>query len=272
MSRIRLVIAGAAGRMGHALIHEAAGNPAFELVAGLEPAGSPALGRDLGALIGLEPLGAHVLADPLPAVAAADAIVDFTRPHASVELADLAAQARIVHVIGTTGFETGDERRIAAAARHATIVKSGNMSLGVNLLAMLVELGVKSLGPTFDCEVLEMHHRMKVDAPSGTALLLAEAAASGRQAALGELRSKPYDGITGRREQGRIGFASLRGGSVVGDHTVILAGDGERIELTHRAEDRAIFARGALKAVQWGQGKGPGLFSMRDVLGLGGGN
>ncbi len=270
MSRIRLVIAGAAGRMGHALIREAARHPAFEVVAGLEPAGNPAVGRDLGTLVGLDPLGAHVLADPLPAVAAADAIVDFTRASASVELADLAAQARIVHVIGTTGLEPRDNKRIAAAARHATIVKSGNMSLGVNLLAVLVELGVKALGPSFDCEVLEMHHRMKADAPSGTALLLAEAAARGRQADLSELRSKPYDGITGPREQGRIGFASLRGGSVVGDHTVILAGDGERIELSHRAEDRAIFARGALKAAQWGHGKGPGLFSMRDVLGLDG--
>jgi 4-hydroxy-tetrahydrodipicolinate reductase len=272
MSRIRLVIAGAAGRMGHALIREAAKNPAFELVAGLEPAGSPAIGRDLGALVGLERLGAHVLSDPLPVIAAADAVVDFTRTHASVELADLAAQARIVHVIGTTGFEPREEQRIAAAARHATIIKSGNMSLGVNLLAVLVELGVRSLGPAFDCEVLEMHHRMKVDAPSGTALLLADAAARGRQATLGELRTKPYDGITGPREQGRIGIASLRGGSVVGDHTVILAGDGERIELSHRAEDRSIFARGALKAAQWGQGRGPGLFSMRDVLGLDGGH
>lgn len=272
MSRIRLVIAGAAGRMGHALIRDAASNDAFQLVAGLEATGSPSIGRDLGTLVGLEPLGAHVLADPLPVIAAADAIVDFTRPHASVELADLAAQARIVHVIGTTGFEASHEKRIAAAARHATIVKSGNMSLGVNLLAVLVELGVKSLGSAFDCEMLEMHHRMKVDAPSGTALLLAEAAARGRGAPLSELRSKPYDGITGSREQGRIGFASMRGGSVVGDHTVILAGDGERIELTHRAEDRAIFAKGALKAAQWGQGKGPGLFSMRDVLGFGVGN
>ena len=270
MSRIRLVIAGAAGRMGQALIREAAGNAAFELVAGLEPAGSPAIGRDLGTLVGREPLGAHVLDDPLPAIAAADAVVDFTRAHASVELADLAAQARIVHVIGTTGFDPDQEKRIAAAARHATIVKSGNMSLGVNLLAVLVELGVRSLGTAFDCEVLEMHHRMKADAPSGTALLLGEAAAKGRASTLAELRSRPYDGISGPREKGRIGFASLRGGSVVGDHTVVLAGDGERIELTHRAEDRAVFARGAVKAAQWGQGKGPGLFSMRDVLGLDG--
>jgi 4-hydroxy-tetrahydrodipicolinate reductase len=272
MSRIRLVIAGAAGRMGQTLIREASRLTAIEIVAGLEAPGNPAQGKDLGTLCGLEPLGVHVQSDPLPAIAKADAIVDFTRPKVSVDLADLAAQARIVHVIGTTGFEPDDERRITAAARHATIVKSGNMSLGVNLLAVLVELGVKALGPAYDVEIMEMHHRMKLDAPSGTALLLGEAAAHGRDVPLSELRQKPYDGLSGPREQGGIGFASLRGGSVVGDHTVVLAGDGERIELSHRAEDRAIFARGALKAAAWGQGKGPGKFSMRDVLGLGSGH
>lgn len=270
MSTIRLVIAGVAGRMGQVLVREAARDTAFRLVAGLEAPGSPAQGRDLGSLVGLEPLGARVEADPLPVIAQADAIVDFTRPEVSVGLAALAAQARIVHVIGTTGFTADDDKRMAAAARHATIIKSGNMSLGVNLLAVLVELGVRALGPGFDVEIVETHHRMKVDAPSGTALLLGEAAARGRAAPLADLRHPPRDGVTGPREAGGIGFASLRGGTVVGDHTVMLAGDGERIELTHRAEDRAVFARGALKAAVWGQGKGPGLFGMRDVLGLDG--
>ena len=268
MVDIKLVIAGAAGRMGNALIREAAKMPGVKLIAGLEAADNPAQGKDLGSLVGLADLGARIESDPLPVIAKANALIDFTRPQVSLGLADLAAQARIVHVIGTTGFAEADDTRIKAAARHATIVQSGNMSLGVNLLAGLVELAAHALGDSFDIEILEMHHRNKVDAPSGTALLLGQAAARGREKKLSELRLKPYDGITGTRPAGRIGFASLRGGSVVGDHTVFLTGDGERIELIHRAEDRAIFAKGALKAAAWGQGKGPGLFDMQDVLGL----
>lgn len=268
MSKIRLVIAGAAGRMGQTIVRELAKRDDFQVVAGIEPAGSAAQGKDLGTIAGIDSIGATVHADPLPLIAKADAMIDFSRPEATVALADLAAQARIVHVIGTTGFSEGDDTRIKAAARHATIIKSGNMSLGVNLLAGLVELAAKALGPAFDIEVLEMHHRMKVDAPSGTALLLGEAASNGRKQHLADIRLKPHDGITGPRTAGRIGFASLRGGSVVGDHTVFIAGTGERLELTHRAEDRAIFAKGALQAAHWGQGKGPGLFGMKDVLGL----
>lgn len=268
MSDIKLVIAGAAGRMGHAIIREALKTPGIKIIAGLESADSAVKGKDLGSLVGHADIGARVESDPLPVLAKAEALIDFTRPQASLALADLAAQARIVHVIGTTGFAEADETRIKAAARHATIVKSGNMSLGVNLLAGLVELAARSLGPAFDIEILEMHHRMKADAPSGTALLLGQAAARGRNMKLADLRLKPHDGVTGPRAPGPIGFATMRGGSVVGDHMVVLAGDGERIELNHRAEDRAIFAKGALKAAQWGQGKGPGLFDMQDVLGL----
>lgn len=268
MSAIRLVIAGAAGRMGQTLVREVSRGKDFQIIAGLESRSSSSQGKDLGALCGLPEMGAVVHADPLPLIANADAIVDFSKPEATVELADLAAQARIVHVIGTTGFSEEDETRIKAATRHATIVKSGNMSLGVNLLASLVESAARALGTPFDIEILEMHHRMKADAPSGTALLLGEAASAGRNKNLADLRMKPHDGITGPRAGNRIGFASLRGGSVVGDHTVFMVGDGERIELTHRAEDRSIFAKGALKAASWAQGRGPGLFSMRDVLGL----
>ena len=268
MSVIKLVIAGAAGRMGQTIVRELANRTDFRILAGLEPMDSPAQGKDLGALSGISNVGAIVHTDALPFVVQADAIVDFSRPDASVALADLAAQARIVHVIGTTGFSEADEVRIKAAARHATIIKSGNMSLGVNLLASLVEIASRALGPAFDIEVLEMHHRMKIDAPSGTALLLGEAASSGRNQHLADLKLKPHDGITGPRSAGRIGFASLRGGSVVGDHTVYIAGAGERLELIHRAEDRAVFARGALQAALWGQGKGPGMFGMKDVLGL----
>jgi 4-hydroxy-tetrahydrodipicolinate reductase len=207
--------------------------------------------------------------DPLPAFAKADGVLDFTVPAATVEFAGYAAQARIVHVVGTTGCRPEDDARIAAAARHATIVQSGNMSLGVNLLAVLVEQAAKALGPDdFDIEIVEMHHRDKVDAPSGTALMLAEAAAEGRGISLDKHVVRGRDGMTGPRRRGDIGMASLRGGSVVGEHRVILAGPGERIELAHTAADRGIFARGAVKAALWGCGKAPGLYSMSDVLGL----
>ncbi|HWK15755.1 MAG TPA: 4-hydroxy-tetrahydrodipicolinate reductase [Rhizobiaceae bacterium] len=269
MDDMALVVVGAAGRMGQALaraIHEI---PGARLVAALERKGSPHLGRDAGELAGLGPLGVTITDDPLPVLATADGVLDFSTPAASVELAGYAAQARIVHVIGTTGCTAEDDAKIAAAARHATIVKSGNMSLGVNLLAVLVEQAARALDAAdFDIEVLEMHHRNKVDAPSGTALLLGEAAATGRAVALAEHAVRVRDGHTGARARGTIGFATLRGGSVVGDHSVILAGPGERITLSHHAEDRAIFARGAVKAALWARDRKPGLYSMRDVLGL----
>jgi 4-hydroxy-tetrahydrodipicolinate reductase len=268
MTDIRLVVAGAGGRMGEAVIRNALKTPGIKLVAGIESPQSKKLGDDLGKLIGGEAIGATVTSDPLQAIAAADAIIDFTAPEASLVLADLSAQARIVHVMGTTGLDETAGKRIAAAARHATIIKSGNFSLGVNLLAGLVELAAQRLGPEYDVEILEMHHNLKRDAPSGTALLLGEAAAAGRNRKLADLRTKAHDGMEGPRASGTIGFASLRGGTVVGEHTVILAAQGERIELSHKAEDRAIFARGALRAALWGQGKGPGLFDMKDVLGL----
>ncbi len=265
-----LVVVGASGRMGQALIRAVSATPGARVCAAIERRGADSIGRDAGELAGLGPIGVKIGDDPLPAFAAADGVLDFTTPAASVEFAGYAAQARIVHVIGTTGCSDADDARIAAAARHATIVKSGNMSLGVNLLAVLVEQAAKALGPDdFDLEILEMHHRHKVDAPSGTALLLGEAAAHGRGIALGENSVRVRDGHTGAREAGSIGFATLRGGSVVGDHSVILAGPGERITLSHHAEDRAIFARGAVKAALWAWGRKSGLYSMRDVLGLG---
>lgn len=264
-----LVVVGAGGRMGLTLIRTIADTPGARLAAAIERPGSPAIGKDAGALAGLGPNGIAISDDPLPAFAKADGVLDFTAPAATVEFAGYAAQARIVHVIGTTGCSAGDDAAIAAAARHATIVKSGNMSLGVNLLAALVEQAARALDPgDFDIEVLEMHHRHKVDAPSGTALLLAEAAAEGRRIALADNSVRVRDGHTGARKAGTIGFASLRGGSVVGEHTVYLAGAGERIALSHQAEDRAIFARGAVKAALWARGRKPGLYSMRDVLGL----
>ena len=273
MSDMGLVVVGAAGRMGQALIRAISSVPGARVAAAIERKGSSEIGRDAGELAGVGKLGVPISDDPLPAFARADGVLDFTAPAATVEFAGYAAQARIVHVIGTTGCSAEDDARIAAAARHATIVKSGNMSLGVNLLAVLVEQAARALGPDdFDIEVLEMHHRMKVDAPSGTALLLGEAAAQGRAIGLGENSVRVRDGHTGARQAGTIGFATLRGGSVVGDHSVILAGPGERITLSHHAEDRAIFARGAVKAALWARGRKAGLYSMRDVLGLGAAN
>lgn len=270
---MKLVVVGAAGRMGISLIRAINDTHGAELFGAIERAGSDALGKDAGELAGCGKLDVEITDDPLPVFAEAEGVVDFTIPAASIEFATLAAQARIVHVIGTTGWTVEDEAKIAAAARHATIVKSGNMSLGVNLLAALVEQAARALGPDdFDIEVLEMHHKHKIDAPSGTALLLGEAAALGRDIDLENNAVKSREGITGARENGTIGFATLRGGSIIGEHSVMFAGAGEIIEISHRATDRALFARGAIKAALWAEDKKPGLYSMKDVLGLKKGN
>lgn len=267
---MRLVVTGAGGRMGQELIRTVLANPQAELAGAIEQPGSELIGRDAGGVAGAGETGIAITGDPLAAIAEADGVLDFTAPDASVEFATYAAQARAVHVIGTTGLQKHHEEAVAAAARHATIVKSGNMSLGVNLLSVLVEKAAQSLGgDDFDIEILEMHHRHKVDAPSGTALLLGEAAARGRNVSLEANSVRVRDGHTGPRKPGTIGFATLRGGSVVGDHEVILAGPGERITLSHKAGDRSIFARGAVAAALWANGRKPGLYSMRDVLGLG---
>ncbi|WP_342640746.1 4-hydroxy-tetrahydrodipicolinate reductase [Rhodoligotrophos ferricapiens] len=268
MTAMRIAIAGAGGRMGRTLtrlVHEMDG---CEVAGGLEAPGSSLIGADMGQLAGIGEIGVTIQDDPLPLFTRIDGIIDFTTPAASLPLADLAAQARIVDVIGTTGFSPEDDKRIAAAARHATIVKSGNMSLGVNLLAAMIRKVAAALDESFDIEVVEMHHRNKVDAPSGTALLLGQAAAEGRKVGLSEASVRVRDGHTGPRQRGTIGFATLRGGSVIGDHTVIFAGDGERVELGHRAEGRDVFGRGAVKAALWARGRKPGLYSMADVLGL----
>lgn len=269
MSRMKLVVTGASGRMGRALIRAIAASPDAELHGALEREGSEHVGADSGQLAGLGSNGIAVTADPLPVIAGADGIVDFTAPAATVEFAGYAAQARIVHVIGTTGCTAEHDAAIMAAARHATIVKSGNMSLGVNLLSVLVEQAARALpASAFDIEVLEMHHKHKVDAPSGTALLLGEAAAAGRNVDLEENSVRVRDGHTGPRKEGTIGFATLRGGSVVGEHSVLLAGEGETVTLSHVATDRSIFATGAVTAALWGRGKNPGFYTMKDVLGL----
>lgn len=266
---MRLVVTGASGRMGKALIRAIADNPATVLSGAIVREGSPLIGQDAGEMAGAGKNGVLISADPLPVFAEAEGVLDFTTPATTLIYAALAAQARIVHVIGTTGCSEEDEENIRAAARHATIIKSGNMSLGVNLLSALVEQAARALPPSaFDIEILEMHHKHKVDAPSGTALLLGEAAAEGRNINLSDHSVRVRDGHTGAREDGTIGFATLRGGSVIGEHSVMFAGASERITLTHQAQDRSVFAEGAVAAGLWGRSKKPGLYSMRDVLGL----
>lgn len=269
---MKLAVMGATGRMGLTLIRHILDSDDLELAGATEAPGHESVGTDLGRLVGRDPIGVTVTDDPLELVTHTEGVIDFTVPKASLAMSTLTAQARIVHVIGTTGFTSAEEDTLETAARHATIIKSGNMSLGVNLLAALTQQAAAALGDDWDIEIVEMHHRHKVDAPSGTALLLGQAAASGRGVDLADKRDAGRDGHTGARKTGDIGFAVLRGGSVVGEHTVIMASENERIELGHIAQDRSIFAKGALTAAKWGfdggKGRGPGLFSMTDVLGL----
>jgi 4-hydroxy-tetrahydrodipicolinate reductase len=279
MTDLKVVIAGAGGRMGAANIravaalsglalHGAVAGGGLRLHAAVDRAGTPAIGQDAGLFAGVGALGVSITDDLDGALAGADAVIDFTAPAASVALAQKAAKLGLIHVIGTTGCSEDDDLAIAAAGKAgATIVKSGNFSMGVNVLASLVKQAAAVL-EQYDIEILEMHHAKKVDAPSGTALLLGQAAAAGRQISLASHSVRVRDGHTGPRDAGTIGFATLRGGTVVGDHSVIFAGPSERIELNHRAEDRAIFAHGAARATLWAREQKPGLYSMVDVLGL----
>ncbi|MHC0052332.1 4-hydroxy-tetrahydrodipicolinate reductase [Actibacterium sp. D379-3] len=263
-----IVIAGASGRMGRMLIRTVLESDAARLVGAVERAGSDWIGQDAGALVGEPDTGVIVTDDPLAAMARAQAVIDFTAPAATVEFATLAAQARAVHVIGTTGLMADDLARIAAAARHAVVVRAGNMSLGVNLLVQLTRRVAAALDADYDIEVIEAHHRHKVDAPSGTALMLGRAAAEGRGVDHDAVAERGRDGITGARDRGAIGYSAIRGGDIVGEHDVLFAGEGERIILRHVATDRRIFARGALKAALWGQDMHPGEYDMVDVLGI----
>lgn len=268
MERPGIVITGATGRMGRVLTRLVLESGTARLAGALVRPGGPEIGRDIGELLGLGASGILISDDPLPAFAQAQAVIDFTTPTATVEFATLAAQARAVHVVGTTGLAPAHLARLAAAARHAPIVRAGNMSLGVNLLVGLTRRVAAALGEEFDIEIVEAHHRMKVDVPSGTALMLGEAAAEGRGVVLDRVADRGRDGITGPRVPGHIGFAAVRGGDIVGEHDVIFAGPGERLVLRHMATDRAIFARGAIRAALWGQDKAPGEYTMMDVLGL----
>ncbi len=268
MSDMRIVVAGAAGHMGRVLVRLVQQTNGMVLTGATEPAGHAALGEDAGLLAGAGRADVAVTADAEAAIASADAVLDLTVPKASVAIAGMAARHGKIHICGTTGFTDEETAAIAAAAAKATIVKSGNFSLGVNLLAALVQRAAEALDEDFDIEIVEMHHNRKVDAPSGTALMFGEAAARGRKVDLAAVRDSGRDGQTGARTRGDIGFAALRGGTVVGDHSVIFAGPSERVVFSHYAEDRTLFARGVLKAALWARGRPAGLYSMADVLGL----
>ena len=263
-----ITITGASGRMGQMLVKEVLESNSARLVGAVERVGHDWVGLDLGEAMGGSANGIIVTDDPLKAFALSQAIIDFTAPKATIEFAALAAQARAVHVIGTTGMTDQEIAALEPASRHAVIVRAGNMSLGVNILTKLVEKVSAALDDDFDIEIIESHHRHKVDAPSGTALMLGEAAAAGRGVKLAEVRDGTRDGVVAARTTGNIGFVSIRGGDIVGEHDVLFAAAGEQITLRHLATDRRIFARGALKAALWGQTQKPGHYDMLDVLGL----
>jgi 4-hydroxy-tetrahydrodipicolinate reductase len=265
---VRIGVVGCGGRMGQALVREIAQTAGAALAGGTERAGSPVLGADIGSVAGLKPLGLQIGADAAALFDASDVVIDFTAPAASLHHAQLAAEHGCALVVGTTGLSAEETAQLREAAGRAALVHAPNMSLGVNLLLALVERVAGILGDDYDIEIVEMHHRHKVDAPSGTALGLGRAAAAGRQVALDAVKETVRDGHPGPRVPGRIGFATLRGGDVVGDHTVIFAGDGERLELGHKASSRTVFAKGAVRAALWAAGKRPGFYGMADVLGL----
>ena len=263
-----IVVTGASGRMGQMLVRTISDSDEVRLAGCVERTGNAFVGRDIGEAMGGAPLGVTVVDDPLEAFVDAQAVIDFTAPEATLEFSALAAQARAVHVIGTTGMTDDQIAALEPASRHAPIIRAGNMSLGVNLLVGLTRKVAAALGEEFDIEIFEAHHSRKVDAPSGTALMLGEAAADGRGVNLSDVADRARDGITGAREKGHIGFSVMRGGDIVGEHDVIFAGPGERLILRHVATDRVLFARGAIKAALWGQDKKPGIYDMADVLGL----
>ena len=265
---LRVGIIGGAGRMGQMNIRQVSMTDGCAIAGATEGPGHPALGKDVGELAGIGALGVPLVDDPAGMIAGVDVVIDFTVPEATVETARLAAQAGAALVAGTTGLTSEHEAEIAKAARHVAVVRAANMSVGVTLLAALTEQVAATLGIDYDIEILEMHHRHKVDSPSGTALALGDAAARGRKVALADVKQAVRDGYTGPRKAGDIGFATLRGGDNPGEHEVIFATDGERLILGHKASSRQVFAVGAVRAALWTRGRAPGLYSMRHVLGF----
>lgn len=265
---MKIGIVGCAGRMGRMLVQAVINTDGAELACGSEMQASPFVGHDAGVVAGEEPTGVNIITDPDQLFAGCDAVIDFTIPAATVGHAKLAAKHNTNLIIGTTGLSNDDQAIIAECAKSTTIIQAPNMSLGVNLAFAVTEKVASMLNDDWDIEVVEMHHKHKIDAPSGTALGLGRAAALGRGVNLDDVADKVRDGNTGARTKGDIGFATLRGGDVVGDHTVVFAIEGERFEITHKASSRVIFARGAVRGALWSEGKPAGLFDMQDVLGL----
>ena len=265
---MKIGIPGAAGRMGQALTRQVTATEGCSVVAATEVPEHPALGRDCGALAGIEPLGVAVGNDAQAMFRAADAVLDFTLPGAAARHAELAAAEGTMLVVGTTGLGADEQAALEAAAAQTAVVQAPNMSLAVNLLFRLTEQVAGILDDDYDIEIVEMHHRYKIDAPSGTALGLGRAAARARGVAFDEVAARGRDGVTGARPRGEIGLAALRGGDVTGEHSVIFAADGERLELAVRSSNRQTYARGAVQAARWAAERGPGLYTMADVLGL----
>ena len=265
---MKIGVFGGAGKMGRNIIASVVKNKSFQLSAVCVVPGSAYVGKDASVLVGLENIGVKIVSNPLEMFETSDVVIDFSAPSASTENAVLAASTGKPLVIGTTGFSDEQLDVIHKAALQSPILISSNMSLGINLLRSIVEQTAYMLDSSYDIEIIEMHHRNKIDAPSGTALELGLAAAKGRGINLDEAMRTSRKGNIGKRLEGEIGFASLRGGDVVGDHTVIFATDGERIEFTHKASSREVFAKGALKAASWLYDKPAGLYNMKDVLGL----
>ncbi len=265
---MKIGILGCAGRMGQMLVQEVLASEEATLSGGTETAGHDAIGKDIATLVGAEPCGLTVGGDTDALFAASDVVVDFTAPDAAPINARLASDHGTALVVGTTGLRPADLDALATAGATVAVVQAANMSIGVNLLLGLTRQVASILGEDYDIEIVEMHHRHKVDAPSGTALALGHSAAAGRGTALDAVSQRVRDGQVGARPRGEIGFATLRGGDVIGEHAVVFAGEGERIELGHKASSRTVFARGAIRAALWTGGRAPGLYSMRDVLGL----
>jgi 4-hydroxy-tetrahydrodipicolinate reductase len=265
---VKIGIVGAGGRMGQMLVRQVTETAGCKVAGATEGSGSAHLGRDAGAIAGVGDLGVAIVEDPAAMIANVDVVIDFTVPAATAEHARLAAQAEAALIAGTTGLNAEQEDSVIRAARHVPVVRASNFSVGITLLLALTEKAAGILGPDYDIEILEMHHRHKVDAPSGTAISLGLAAAAGRGVDLAAVRKAVRDGHTGPRPRGEIGFATLRGGDVAGDHTVIFAGDGERVELGHKASSRQVFAAGAVRAALWTRGKPAGLYNMKNVLGF----
>lgn len=268
MSDMKIGVVGAAGRMGGAVIRQVTETAGGRITAASEIHGSDAVGRDAGELAGIGSLGVEVIDDAVAMFDSVDAVIEFSIPESTTVHAQRAADAGCIHIIGTTGLDSDQENLLRQAGAKTPIVYAPNMSLAVNILFALTRQVAGMLDEDFDIEIVEMHHRYKVDAPSGTALGLGRAAAAGRGVSLDEVGVLSREGQTGERKRGDIGFATLRGGDVTGDHTVVFAADGERLELTHKSTSRQIFARGAVRAALWARDQKPGLYTMFDVLGL----